>query len=322
MRVPFPDIRPNYERSLDLGDGCAMAYSESGNEIGLPVIIIHGGPGAGSSEYSKKLFNPEIYRIIQFDQRGCGKSEPHCTLVNNNSITLIEDLKLLYDHLGIEKSVLYAGSWGVTLALLFAQTYPEMVSGLILRGVFLARQQDLDWLYGGGAGRIFPEHWHKFSQFVDGQSGSALISAYHDILTGGDELHRMAAAKQWSVWEAQCATLLPNPAILQYANDPISALPFAIVATHFMKHQCFIEPNQILQNMAQITHIPGFIVHGRYDMVCPLDNAFDLFSLWQNSELDVVREAGHSELEPGVSDAVIKAAAKMAQRLGISPIQA
>jgi len=322
MRVPFGDIRPNYERTLELGDGCIMAYSESGNEKGLPLFIIHGGPGAGVSDYSRKLFNPEIYRIIQFDQRGCGKSVPHCTLENNNSFTLVEDIKALYQHLNIEQAVLYGGSWGVTLALLFTQSYPGKVLGLILRGSFLARQQDMGWLYDGGAGRIFPDHWHKFTRFVGGKTGYALIEAYHDKLTGGDELHRMAAAKQWSIWEAQCATLLPNPYILQSANDPKSALPFALIATHFMKNNCFIEPNQILQNMADIEHLPGFIVHGRYDMVCPLDNAYDLYSVWQNSELDIVREAGHSDLEPGIADAVIKAGSRMAQRLGISPIQA
>lgn len=322
MRIPFAEIRPNFQQNLAVGGDHVIAYTESGNAEGLPVIIIHGGPGAGASEYSRRLFNPEVYRIIQFDQRGCGASSPHCSLLDNNANELMKDIYLLQDELGIKQSVLSGGSWGATLALLYAQKYPERVTGLILRGCFLARKQDLEWLYDGGAGRIFPDHWRKFTQFVDQKTGPELISAYHEILTGDNELQRMAAAKHWSTWEANCSSLTPNPHLLQMANNPKEALPFAVISTHFMGHNCFVEPNQILKNMEKIDQIPGFIIHGRYDMVCPLDNAFDLFASWSNAELDIVREAGHADVEAGITDAVIKATQKMSQRLGFSPKKA
>lgn len=318
MQKAYGEIRPNQSFHLNVSGGHSLYVTESGNPDGLPIVLLHGGPGGGLSSYGRRIYDPQRYRIIQFDQRGCGASEPYCELENNNLQASINDIEAIRRHFNINQWVVAGGSWGVTLALAYAQQHPQTVLGMILRGVFLAREADLDWLYGGGAGRIYPDHWEPFSGFVGGLSGKALLLAYYDALMGNDEVHRMSAAVHWVQWETHCSSLLPNAKANQEAKILKSALPMACISSYYMLHQCFLAPNQLLENMQRITHIPAYIVHGRYDMVCPVDNAYALYQQWPEAELNIVREAGHTEKEAGITDALVSAGHKMAQRLGLS----
>ena len=322
MNKAYGVLRPNQSFHLDVSGGHQIWVTDSGNPNGLPVILLHGGPGAGLSTYGRRLYDPERYRIIQFDQRGCGASLPYCERSDNSTDAGIADIDAIARHLGIQKWVVAGGSWGVTLALAYAQQYPNNVLGLILRGVFLARDQDIDWLYGGGAGRVFPDHWASFTDFVGGLTGRPLLQAYQDALMANDEVHRMSAAVHWVQWETHCSALLPNARANAEAKVLKTALPMACLSTHFMLQRCFLRPNQLIENMDKIAHIPGYIVHGRYDMVCPADNAYDLAQVWPAAELDIVREAGHTEHEAGITDALLRASDKMAERLGVPSGQA
>ncbi|WP_428241241.1 prolyl aminopeptidase [Gynuella sp.] len=322
MQQMFPEIRPYAEHRLMVQAPHNLYICESGSPEGIPVLIIHGGPGAGMSEHARRFFDPDVFRIIQYDQRGCGRSTPHACLDNNHLDALKSDIETLRQYLQIDQWLLFGGSWGVTLALAYAQDYPDSVLGFMLRGAFLARTKDIDWLYKEGASRIFPEFWESFTDMVGGENGTPLIDAYYQLLSGTNELKRMGAAKSWTGWEGHCLTLTPDPKTQTSFSDPSFALGMASIGIHFMRHGCFLQENQILDNMDRIKHLPAIIIHGRYDMVCPLDNAYDLYRRWPEAELDVVREAGHSQYENGIVDATIKAAWTMAKRLGHDPMQA
>ncbi len=322
MNKAYGVLRPNQSFHLAVSGGHQIWVTDSGNPHGLPVILLHGGPGGGLSPYGRRLYDPERYRIIQFDQRGCGDSLPYCELTHNTTADGIADIEAIAAHLGINQWVVAGGSWGVTLALAYAQQYPQRVMGLILRGVFLARDKDLDWLYGGGAGRVFPDYWAPFTDFVGGLTGTALLSAYYEALMGDDEVHRMSAAVHWVQWETHCMALLPNPKANAEAKVLKTSLPMACISSHFMLHRCFLQENQLVDNMSKIAHIPAYIVHGRYDMVCPADNAYDVAQVWPAAELDIVREAGHTEKEPGITDALLRASHRLAERLGVPSGQA
>ncbi len=315
MHNLFPDIRPYADHQLQVDDLHTIYVEECGKPDGLPVLVVHGGPGVGTAKQARCFFDPDIYRIILFDQRGCGKSKPHGETESNSTDLLIKDMDAIRQHLDVDKWLLFGGSWGSTLTMLYAQTYPQTVLGFILRGVFLGRPKDMDWLYKEGANRVFPEHWHKFEDDFCGHEES-IIDSYYKVLRSHNELARMSAAKSWAAWEAKCATLRSSPKTVDSFTEPKTALGFAMISTHYMKNHCFIEANQILDNIEKINHLPCIIVHGRYDMVCPLDQAYSLFQRWPASELDIVREAGHSQFEPGISDALLKAAVSMAKRLG------
>ncbi|MDH5434343.1 MAG: prolyl aminopeptidase, partial [Gammaproteobacteria bacterium] len=280
---------------------------------GLPVICLHGGPGTGSEASFRRYFDPEKYRIIVFDQRGSGRSEPHASIENNTTQKLLEDIEAIREHFKIDKWMLLGGSWGSTLALVYAETYPDRVSGLILRGVFLGRQQDLDWLYKDGLNRIFPDYWQQFIQPLEKEERTHLIKAFYQKLTGEDELARMGAAKAWCRFEAKSSTLNPNSDVLSHLVSPHLALGKALISTHYFLNNCFIEKNQILNNAKKLIEIPGIIVHGRYDVICPLENAWTLQQEWENCELHVVRDAGHSAHEAGIIDALVKATKEMHQ---------
>lgn len=316
MHVLYPEIKPYKRHQLQVSGQHELYVDEAGNPQGLPVLFVHGGPGAACDASSRRFYDPTMYRIVTFDQRGCGRSTPHCELENNTSADLIEDIEAIRKHLGVDKWVLFGGSWGSTLSLLYAQAYPERVEAMILRGIFLCRQCDLDWLYNDGANRIFPDYWAEFIRPIPEIERDDLISAYYRRLTGDDELARMSAAKSWSAWEGNCSRLRPSAEIMAKFTKPHNALALSRIETHYFMNKGFIEENQILNNMDRIKDIPGRIIHGRYDVICPLDNAIALANAWPAAELHIVRDAGHSASETGNIDALIRATEDIARELG------
>lgn len=319
MQVLYPDIKPYQEHRIAVQPPHQLYVEESGNPDGIPVLFLHGGPGSGTEPHHRCFFDPEKYRIILFDQRGCGRSTPHGCLEFNTTQALIDDIEVIRTQLQVERWMLFGGSWGSTLALLYAQAHPERVLAMVLRGIFLCRQQDLDWFYKeGGASRIYPDYWEDLIKPVPEAQRDNLIEAYHQMLSSENELQRMAAAKAWSAWEGRCATLRPNASVLDQFTSPHTALSLALIEVHYFRHQTFVAENQILDNMERIRDIPGIIVHGRYDMICPLDNATALHRAWPASELHIIRDAGHSAFEPGNVDALVKATNQFARSLGRS----
>ncbi len=316
MQALFPDIRPYQELHLPVDHLHTLYVEESGSPDGIPVLFVHGGPGAGCSKYDRRFFDPERYRIILFDQRGAGRSTPHAELENNTTAHLVQDIEAIRDHLKIEKWVLFGGSWGSTLSLVYAQTFPERVLGMVLRGIFLCRDRDLFWFYQSGADRIFPDYWQDYANQIPPDEQHDFMAAYHRRLTGANELAKMSAAKSWSIWEGRCATLRPNNDVVQRFSDPHLALSLARVEAHYFVNKAFLEPDQIIRNAGKLRGIPGIIIHGRYDIVCPLDNAFALHNVWPDSELHIIRDAGHSSAEPTIADALVKATNEMAAHLG------
>lgn len=315
MKILYPPIKPFAEHILNVGDGHQIYIEECGNPKGIPVLFLHGGPGGGCAPNDRRFFDPDIYRIILFDQRGCGRSTPHGQLESNTTLDLIQDIELIRKKFNITKWLLFGGSWGSTLALLYAQKYPEQVTGMILRGIFLCRQQDLDWFYKNGAKHIFADYWDLFTKFIPKEERHDLISAYYHRLTGSDELAQMAAAKNWAAWEAHCATLQPCKDVVNRATTAHHAIGIARLETHYFMHHAFIEENQIILNAPKLAQIPGIIVHGRYDMICPLSNALALHKVWSQSELHIIRDAGHASCEPGIRAALVNATQLMSNLL-------
>ena len=315
MLVLYPELKPYQRHSLRVSELHELYVDEAGDPDGIPVLFVHGGPGGGCDASSRRFYDPAVYRIVTFDQRGCGRSTPHGELAENTSQDLIADMEAIRVHLGIDSWVLFGGSWGSTLSLLYAQHHPERVKALILRGIFLCRQRDIDWLYKEGANRIFPDYWEEFIKPIPQSERDDLAQAYYSRLLGDDELLRMGAAKAWAAWEGNCSKLRPSPTALAKFTKPHNALALARIETHYFVNKGFIDENQILNNIQSIEDIPGRIVHGRYDMGCPLDNALSLHQKWPNSELVIVRDAGHSASEPGIVDALIMAVADIAKQL-------
>lgn len=318
MQVLYPEIKPYREHKVNVDAPHVLHVEECGNPDGIPVLFLHGGPGAGCEPYHRRFFDPEKYRIVLFDQRGCGRSTPHGCLELNTTQHLVADIEAIRTLLQIDDWVLFGGSWGSTLALVYAQTHPERVRGMIVRGIFLSRQKDLDWFYKDGANRIFPDAWTDLIKPVRENMRNDLITAYDKLLHSNNDLQRMSAAKAWSAWEGHCATLRPNTNVLDHFTDTHTAVSLALIEVHYFKHHSFLEENQILRDMDRIKHIPGMIVHGRYDMICPLDNATDLHHEWVNSELQIIRDAGHSAAEAGITDALVRATDEMARKVGES----
>lgn len=313
MLTLYPSIKPYAEHVLDVDDIHTIFVEECGNPEGVPVLFLHGGPGSGCDPDHRRFFDPQKYRIILFDQRGCGRSKPHMELTNNTTSDLVSDMETIRKHLKVDKWVLFGGSWGGTLALIYAQSHPTNVLGLILRGVFLGRKKDLDWLYkaGCGAPRMFPEHWEEFLEHIPNNKQHDVISAYHEILIGDNEVQAMAAAKAWALWEAELTTLEINPKNEERFTSPQIAHTLAAIETHYFCNSCFIEENQIIDDMATIENIPGIIIHARYDMVCALDNAYDLHKKWPTSKLEIIRRAGHHALEPAITTELVRATNEM-----------
>ena len=292
-----------------------LYVEECGNHEGIPVLFLHGGPGAGCEPYHRQFFDPKLYRIVLFDQRGCGRSRPHGALESNTTAALIEDIERIRDELEIERWVIFGGSWGSTLGLAYAETHPKCVLGLILRGIFLCRRRDIHWFYQDGANRLFPDYWQDFIGPIPAEERTQLINAYYQRLTGADEVNRMAAAKAWSVWEGRTATLQPNAKVLDQFSNPHVALALARIECHYFKNDAFLEKNQLLWDADRLRGIPGVIVHGRYDAICPLEQAYALHAVWPEGRLEIVQDAGHAASEPGIVDALIKATREMAQTL-------
>jgi len=315
MRAPYPEIRPYNEFQLQVSDIHQIYVEESGNAQGIPVLFVHGGPGGGTAPSHRSFFDPEKYRIILFDQRGCGRSTPHSELSENSSQALIADMEAIRQYLAIDKWLLFGGSWGSTLSLLYAQTYPENVSGLILRGIFLCREQDIQWFYQRGASAIFPDYWKEYEQVIPTAEREDMLTAYYKRLTSNNEIARMSAAKAWSIWEGRCSTLDPNSDIVDHFADPHVALAMARIEAHYFVNKAFIEPNQIIAQCDKIRSIKTTIVHGRYDMVCPVEQALALYEALPESELHIVRDAGHSAFEPGITDNLIRATDEFALSL-------
>ncbi len=291
-----------------------LYVEECGRPDGLPAIFLHGGPGAGCEPYHRGFFDPKRYRIVLFDQRGSGRSRPHAALEGNTTSHLVSDIETLREHLGIERWVVFGGSWGSTLGLAYAQAHPERVLGLIVRGIFLCRKRDIDWFYQDGASRLFPDYWRDFIEPIPAAERADLVQAYYRRLTGVDELQRMAAAKAWSIWEGRTATLRINPGVVEHFADPHVALSLARIECHYFVNNSFMAPDQLLRNADRLRAIPGFIVHGRYDVVCPLEQALDLHRVWPKAKLTIVPDAGHSATEPGIMDALLRATNAMADR--------
>jgi len=312
MRALFPEIRPNQTFYFDAGPH-ELYVEESGNSAGLPVLFLHGGPGAGTRPYHRRFFDPEVYRIVLFDQRGAGRSRPHASLEQNTTADLIADIENLREHLGIEQWLVFGGSWGSSLGLLYAQAYPQKVLGLILRGIFLCRAHEIAWFYQQGASRVFPDYWADCIAPIPEGERDNMLHAYHSRLTGNDEIARMSAAKAWAQWEARCASLHPDPGVRGDFADPHTALSLARLEAHYFVNESFLAPNQILRDMHRIQQIPGIIVHGRYDIICPLENAVQLQQSWANSQLRIIPDAGHAATEPGITDALLQATQDMAQ---------
>ncbi|WP_263259277.1 MULTISPECIES: prolyl aminopeptidase [Pseudomonas] len=309
----YPEIKPYARHELAVEVPHVLYADESGSPDGLPVLFIHGGPGSGCDRLSRRFFDPNLYRIVTFDQRGCGRSIPYASLENNTTWHLVEDIERLREHLGIEQWVLFGGSWGSTLALAYAQRHPERVKAMVLRGIFLCRPVDLHWFYQEGASRLFPDFWQDYLHPIAEEERGNLIQAYYRRLTGPDELAQMSAARAWSCWEGRTVTLRPNPDVLEKFSE--HALAIARIECHYFINAAFLEPDQLLRDMPRIAHIPAVIVHGRYDMVCPLDNAWALHHAWPGSELQIIRDAGHAASEPGICDALVRATDQIAREL-------
>ena len=316
MQQLYPELNPYKEFFFPVTHGHSLYIELCGNPQGIPVVVMHGGPGGGCGPSSRRFFDPNDYHIILMDQRGAGRSLPHANLDANTTPHLIEDFEALRGELGITKWLLFGGSWGSTLALAYAQAHPDQVLGLILRGIFLGRQKDVNWIYeAGGASRMFADYWQVFQKPLlrsDAEATGQMVNHYYELLCGADELKRFAAAKAWATWEASIATLDPSPQVLDNLTDAHFALALARIECHYFVNQCFFEPNQLLENMHKISHIPGIIVHGRYDMICPAEQAFEVHALWQECQLHIVRDAGHAQQEPGIVDNLIKATREFA----------
>lgn len=303
----FPDIEPFVRHSLDVEPPHRLYLEECGNPKGLPIIMIHGGPGAGCEPYHRRFFDPEVYRIILFDQRGCGRSQPHAELEGNTTQALVDDLERIRQHLNIEQWLLFGGSWGSTLSLVYAETHPDRVLGLVVRGIFLCRPHEIHWFYQQGASRLFPDYWQDFIKPIPIDEQGDLVKAYYKRLTNDNEIERMTAAKAWAVWEARTASLQPRQEVIDHFANPFTALSLARIESHYFINQAFLEDNQILRDSAKLKNIPGIIVHGRYDAICPVENAWQLHQAWPESKLQIIAGAGHSASEPGIIDALIRA---------------
>jgi proline iminopeptidase len=308
MRTLYPPIEPYRTGMLAVDDRHTLYFEECGNPDGKPAVFLHGGPGAGCSANMRRFHDPSAYRIILFDQRGSGRSTPHADLTDNGTWDLVADIEKLRMHLGLERWQVFGGSWGSTLALAYAQTHPERVTELVLRGIFMLRRWELEWFYQCGAHRLFPEAWQPYRDLIPEAERGDFIAAYHRRLTSPDEEVRLAAAKAWSVWEGATSTLIPEPASIDSFEDPHFALSFARIENHYFVNKGFFEvDDQLLRDTHKIRHIPGAIVHGRYDVVCPVQNAIDLHAMWPEAKLVISPASGHAAFEAENTAALVEA---------------
>ncbi|TCO58722.1 prolyl aminopeptidase [Actinocrispum wychmicini] len=305
MRSFYPPIEPYQTGLLDVGDGHEIYWEVSGNPVGKPAVVLHGGPGAGTVAVQRQHFNPEFYRIVLFDQRGAGRSTPHVGdpahhLASNTTWHLVSDMERLREHLGISRWLLFGGSWGATLALAYAQTYPDRVTEIVLRGVFTLREQELTWLYGGGAAHLFPDAWARFVEPVPVAERGDMIAAYHRLVFSDDPEVSTAAALAWSLWEGATVSTQGSGGG-GYAEERF-AVSFARIALHYFVNRGWFDDGQLIRDAGKLAGIPGTIVNGRYDLVTPPITAYDLSRAWPDSEVVVLNFAGHAVADPGVAD--------------------
>ena len=311
----YPPIDPFDQRMLDVGDGHQIYVEQCGNPEGAPVVVLHGGPGGGCSPAMRRYFDPEAFRVILFDQRGCGRSRPHASTTANTTWHLVRDIELIRTTLGVDRWAVFGGSWGATLALAYAETHPKAAAFLALRGVFLSTQRELDWFYGGGAGQFWPDQWARFSSLVPEAERGDMIAAYNRRLFSGDLMVETRYARAWSAWENALASVEsdgnPGEAPADYARA------FARLENHYFVNRGFFEEDgQLLRDLPKIAHIPGVIVQGRYDMICPPRSAHDLAQGWRSGRLHMVRAAGHALSEPGISFELVRVMKMVGQNRG------
>lgn len=307
MRTLFAEIEPYNTFFLPVSHDHTLYVEEVGNPLGQPVLFLHGGPGGGISANHRRLFDASHYRIILFDQRGSGRSRPHASLHANTTWDLVEDIEVLRQHLNIEQWAVFGGSWGSTLSLAYAQTHPSRVTHLILRGIFLCRPEEIQWFYQEGTSWIFPEFWQEFLAPVPPEKRSEMVKTYYELLTSDNEHTRLQAAKAWSKWEGSTCKLKPDTSVIDHFEEAHHALAMARIECHYFIHNCWLEPNQLLCDAHKIAHIPTWIIHGRYDVVCPAQNAYELHQALPEAHLQIIPDAGHSYDEPGILHALIEA---------------
>jgi len=302
----YPSIEPFDQRVLEVGDGHRVYVEQSGRADGIPVVVLHGGPGGGCSPAMRRYFDPDVYRVVLFDQRGCGRSRPHASDENNTTWDLVADIELIRETLGIDRWVVFGGSWGATLSLIYAQTHPERARALILRGVFLMTQDELDWFYGGGAGKFWPDLWARFEGLIPEDERDDMIAAYHRRLFSGDRAVEVRYARAWASWENALASIQNDGPMGESPADYARA--FARLENHYFTNKGWLDDRtQILNRMERIAHTPGVIVQGRYDMICPPVSAYRLAEAWPKGRLQMVARAGHALSEAGISAELVAA---------------
>ncbi|HET8897882.1 MAG TPA: prolyl aminopeptidase [Rhodanobacteraceae bacterium] len=307
-RSLYPEIDPFDAGQLKVSELHTLYYEQCGNPHGKPVVFLHGGPGGGCNPKCRRFFDPAAYRIILFDQRGCGRSTPHAELRENTTWDLVADIERLREHLGIDRWQVFGGSWGSTLALAYAETHPDKVSELVLRGIFMLRRTELEWFYQHGCDMLYPDAFETYLAAIPEVERGDLMSAYHRRLTSDDAATRLAAARAWSVWEGGTSFLLRDESYMQSSGEDEFALAFARIENHYFVNGGFFEhDDQLLRHVERIRTIPALIVQGRYDVVCPLRSAWDLHRAWPEAELRIVQDAGHSAFEPGITHELIEA---------------
>lgn len=312
----YPEIEPYETGMLDVGEGHSLYYERVGTPGAKPAVFLHGGPGGGMSPSHRRQWDPELYDVLLFDQRGCGKSLPFAEIENNDTWRIVDDIERLREMCGHEKWQAFGGSWGSTLALAYAQKHPQRVSELVLRGVFLARAKEKQWLYSYGASEIMAEAWDDFISVIPESERGNLVEAFHTRLTSDDEETRLIAAKAWSIWEGQVATLLPDTDLLDSFADAAKAVPFARICARYFLNDFYLEEAQLLADVDKLEGIPGIIVQGRHDICTPPTSAWALKKAWPEAELWIVHDAGHSASEPGIVDGLVRATDKLAGKQG------
>ena len=308
MRTLYGPIEPYDQGMIAVSPTHTLYYEQCGNPEGQPVVFLHGGPGGGTIPEYRRFFDPAAYRIVLFDQRGAGRSTPHASLEENTTWHLVADIEHLRERFQIERWVVFGGSWGSTLALAYAETHPERVRALVLRGIFLCRRREIEWFYQGGASAIYPEVWEEFLRVIPEAERGDMLGAYHRRLTSEDEAVRLEAARAWSTWEGSTSKLFPDQNLIDHFGEPHLALALARIECHyFVNHAFFESDNHLIENVGKIRSIPAVIVQGRYDVVCPMMSAWELHRAWPEAELRVIPDAGHSALDPGNTSALVEA---------------
>jgi proline iminopeptidase len=312
LRTLYPEIEPFETGFLDTGDGHRVYWERVGTKGAKPAVFLHGGPGGGCSASHRRLFDPALYDVILFDQRGCGRSTPFASLDNNTTWHLVADIERLREMVGVEQWQVFGGSWGSTLALAYAETHPERVSELVLRGIYLLTKAEMDWYYQFGVSEMFPEKYDAFIALIPEAERGDLVTAYRKRLTGNDREEQLRCAKAWSVWEGETITLLPEPSTSDQFHEAEFALAFARIENHYFVHAGWFEDGQLLRDAYKLKDIPGTIVHGRYDMPCPMRQAWELHKAWPKADFHPIEGAGHAYSEPGILDRLIRATDKYA----------